>query len=1549
MRVRRFVCGAVHQTLECLHRLNPEAASRWNQFRIAEVCDADSDIYAEVDVRAWPLICELLSLPSERLAGEALCRQIQLQMCTQGTTRPMKYQWLYQAADLLGRLRLQEQFDEVAAIEEREGTQMGIYATFNDKMLSIHERREVLYTVLKDAPQTLIRKVLCSLDEDIDENERKEDYELRMLQDLLIDLDQDIRRCGKAFFRLKRTWISSLDTKTGVIENEELTPAQFCDHIEDDPQYEILLRDATNRLIKLNRTFEAAKMLARPRAQESKAWNNIKESQVLYIRSLYEEEKEPEDHFGPMELGSLLLPGGEEAVLRVPSMQHIDGQDYVTNDALATLESELLNGPPVAVGVWWLWRCFNAHLDQHSRAALLALTYRHPGQRDRLVLVDMIALEQAKSEDEHYHKNVLGRILNAPHILKVVHFLERTALRALQLAFVTEDVRQGPTKPESYISVTPCVDVALAVSQGPRCTRLPMAIANVRGLDSELKPSSPAQRSSKSKLLAGVLRRRDAKEKARRVASQRLVPPPPRFTRDSVFEDTQPLLLVPGAQKSAPASGRARHAAVDQELEFLVQQIRSLCHDRKGIRQEMEQLDQRCRTEAVELRAQLSAAQARFAAMQLESDRLRRELQACPLDSGTAAAVQEMRFLETHVDGLRMGCGMVAEHLASMRAEVANYQSRVEQLYAEERRAGEEAGAAQGHRSATEAELCRVREAMLQSFQDTRELQQKFLVADQEFAAVKLAAEQKARDETKCLEEHLLSAKEEEASFEQRGEDTKARLAALRKDEAAALRELQMKDEQLNHLRELYETEREGSFLREEQFMQNQRRSLQDQSEELQRSGGLISVEMHERILSEQAEFYGKALRALDDLERSCLDRTQEAILTSFCSEPDMSSRDASALQKASLREDIAALACATATTEQDAELVEEQILSLSQELEASAAHIAKLKEDLLVQRSSRDTLCRSAGYGCITEASDSDAAELRELQAALSSQHQQIAELEAETIEAQDEERRMMQKLPTLQARLQESTAQAEAASGRLGALRCEVAEATARRMQRREQVISLQRSCRELVGTQRDALECLRSRALKSLAFEALCANLTDPPLPGAAGAQAAEWPHVQARGEELKLELQGGRAALRAATAALRALEVGAEAAEGRAGEVLEILHAALPPDLPDSVQGLKVHLQAAQKESTPSQISAVEAEVTACLQAARAAKEREAVQVAASSFAAPLQAQRRPRPELSALQGRSATAAAQVADLSARLYTLGRDMCDADIASSEQVLQAELHLSDLCRRFDEARSAKKKEAETALQLREALQAQNSAAAAAIEGATEEAKESLKRSVAEASTETKALSELLPCEIASLEEACAERVRTREAQLKAEASHWQSPKRRMLEDLKGRRQDLEAQARDASETWADQEKAQEELEQVLDSLAAARKDIQAIKEARGACEKAAEGHRDRLWDVEQAATDTKERRAAELRRAEMELQEQLRNNAERTQELEAKICGEEEQRQRAFQLGAQSLSAELGPALDEVLKVHAELEAETCRLLRRGKEQLFAQAGA
>ena len=174
------------------------------QCRIAEVRDSGSDIYSSVDVRAWPLICKLLSLSADLLSSEALCREIQLQMCEEGTTRLAKYQWLRGAADLLDKLGLQVQFDEAAAFRERSVLEPGIYLTFNSTMLTVKEREDVLKAALKRAPQTLIRKVLSRLDEDVDE-QRKEKYEdkLRMLHSLLEKLDQDIRTCCKAFFMLK--------------------------------------------------------------------------------------------------------------------------------------------------------------------------------------------------------------------------------------------------------------------------------------------------------------------------------------------------------------------------------------------------------------------------------------------------------------------------------------------------------------------------------------------------------------------------------------------------------------------------------------------------------------------------------------------------------------------------------------------------------------------------------------------------------------------------------------------------------------------------------------------------------------------------------------------------------------------------------------------------------------------------------------------------------------------------------------------------------------------------------------------------------------------------------------------------------------------------------------------------------------------------------------------------------------------------------------------------------------------------------------------------
>ena len=92
---------------------------------------------------------------------------------------------------------------------------------------------------------------------------------------------------------------------------------------------------------------------------------------------------------------------------------------------------------------------------------------------------------------------------------------------------------------------------------------------------------------------------------------------------------------------------------------------------------------------------------------------------------------------------------------------------------------------------------------------------------------------------------------------------------------------------------------------------------------------------------------------------------------------------------------------------------------------------------------------------------------------------------------------------------------------------------------------------------------------------------------------------------------MQLKRHQTALQAATESLRRLEADLAASASRTDEVLEVLRAALPPELPDSVRGLldQAYLQAVHGDEVPRQISkALEAEVAAALQAGRAVKER-----------------------------------------------------------------------------------------------------------------------------------------------------------------------------------------------------------------------------------------------------------------------------------------------------------------------------------------------------
>eukprot|EP00437_Effrenium_voratum_P009201 CAMPEP_0181427614 /NCGR_PEP_ID=MMETSP1110-20121109/16261_1 /TAXON_ID=174948 /ORGANISM="Symbiodinium sp., Strain CCMP421" /LENGTH=798 /DNA_ID=CAMNT_0023550829 /DNA_START=97 /DNA_END=2493 /DNA_ORIENTATION=+ len=436
---------------QCVLECSPlDDATQWRQKMSLHLKDDCTSIYAEVDVRAWPLVPGLLG---ECLNRTAICEQIRLQLCSRGWGRD-KIAALHQAADLITEMQLYRDFHPEGDPDQP------IYQVFNDKTIPNARREELLKKVLQPeprdkkvpAPRTLVREVLRRIDEDLDEHDRHDsDPELRMLERLLAYVDEDIRCCAKAFLRLKRNWLLA-----GVVKDEELTPDQICEHIEDDENYETLLRDAVNLCHKNNRTFEAAKMLSRPKSQTSRAKETLRnDQQIEYLVSLYREVEEPEDRFGPLADASMALPDSPQYdTVYLP--ENRDGQ--FTMDNIEYLQ-EILSSGPAAIGVWWLWRCFDGYRDTHSRAALIAITFGA-----RFLIVDMVALEQADKRVEHEYKQLLVAILEAPHLLKVVHYLERTALRALQLALIEEKDRAGDARPTRYTQVTPAIDLALVVA-----------------------------------------------------------------------------------------------------------------------------------------------------------------------------------------------------------------------------------------------------------------------------------------------------------------------------------------------------------------------------------------------------------------------------------------------------------------------------------------------------------------------------------------------------------------------------------------------------------------------------------------------------------------------------------------------------------------------------------------------------------------------------------------------------------------------------------------------------------------------------------------------------------------------------------------------------------------------------------------------------------------------------------------------------------------------------------------------------------------------------
>jgi len=356
-----------------------------------------------------------------------------------GSNNAAWYEGLVQAARLLSSQRMVLHF---GADKIRD--------TFNDRMhFDRSQRQNLLGLVLKNAPRTVVQDVLRRIDgDDVDVSER-DDEEIILVRELIRTLGEDVRCCRHAYFKMKSDWIAS--RWGGVLVHEELTPEQICDHIEDEDNYEELLRLAVNRCMKYGRKFEAARMLARPPSRVTRVFEtNRNDKQLAYLVSLYQEMEKPLSRFGPIEECCLRLPCSQSDVL------------YIDDDssALAKLEHDLLDDPQekLAIGVWWFWRCFDPGLDVWPRASFLAIAY--PGA---FVIVDFMRLENHYAV-ERKSKDIVSRIMAAPNILKVTHDIAAArALEVLQRTLIPHEDLISDEVP-AYPTVMPLIDLGMVAA-----------------------------------------------------------------------------------------------------------------------------------------------------------------------------------------------------------------------------------------------------------------------------------------------------------------------------------------------------------------------------------------------------------------------------------------------------------------------------------------------------------------------------------------------------------------------------------------------------------------------------------------------------------------------------------------------------------------------------------------------------------------------------------------------------------------------------------------------------------------------------------------------------------------------------------------------------------------------------------------------------------------------------------------------------------------------------------------------------------------------------
>lgn len=408
----------------------------------------------------------------------------------------------------------------------------------------------------------------------------------------------------------------------------------------------------------------------------------------------------------------------------------------------------------------------------------------------------------------------------------------------------------------------------------------------------------------------------------------------------SIHSHPSQSLSVPSLRHSASGSSLRQK---DQEVEFLVQQVRQLCHERKNIRKEMDRLDQRCHTEAIELRAQLSAAQARFKATKVERERLRKEVwtaQNAARESEGVAFGREISFLQSHVESLQTGCSLVADHVVAMKDEVSSFEGRISEVQRWQKEAQTEAEATVLEQKGAEKELKETQKQIQRCSKEMSEVQQQLKAADAHFEKVKHEVEREAQKAVKRLQAKLKDSMAKDEELREELEDVKARREDLQRQESSLKERLLSQEKDLSKLRDLFQSrgpQRLGPS------MELERGFVPD----ITGSFTGLPRDTHQRILQEQQDVYRKALKKLEDFQ---------AMMTN----PSNSTESLQNHEETSL-------ISAAKEAEEAAAQKQVQILELSQELELATCKLQLLKDSLLAERTRKEDLSKSLSdlYHC--------------------------------------------------------------------------------------------------------------------------------------------------------------------------------------------------------------------------------------------------------------------------------------------------------------------------------------------------------------------------------------------------------------------------------------------------------------------------------------------------------------------------------------------------------------------------------------------------------